>query len=313
MKILVTGATGFVGACLVRRLQQRGREVHVTVRKGSSTWRIRDILPRLVVHEGDLRDADRVRSIVTSVRPSAVCHLATQGGYAVQQDARTIFETNVFGTMNLLRACESTGFDSFVNTGSSSEYGMAARPMDELDRLEPRGDYAVSKAASTLFCTAEAIEKGLPVVTLRLFSPYGPWDDAKRMVPYVISSLLKGAAPRLSSPHHVRDYVYIEDVLDAYERAMTAPRSGTVFNIGSGVQHAIGEVVDRIEDAVQSGVAPVWGARGPQRSEPAVWAANIEKARTRLGWEPRTSLPEGIARTVAWFREHGRHYPEYTA
>jgi nucleoside-diphosphate-sugar epimerase len=313
MSVLITGATGFVGASLVRRCLDRGREVHVIVRAGANTWRIDDIRTRVRQHEGDLLDADRVRAIVAAVRPSAICHLATHGGFAAQQDTRAIFETNIFGTMNLLRACETTDFDCFVNTGSSSEYGIANRPMEESDRIEPRGDYAVSKATSTLFCTSEAVEKGLPVMTLRLFSPYGPWDDGRRMVPYVVSSLLRGEAPQLSSPRHVRDYVYIEDVLDAYERAMAAPLSGTVFNIGSGMQYTIGDVVDRIGAAVPGSVAPIWGARGPQRNEPAVWAANIEKARAQLGWEPRTSLPEGIARTVAWFRDHGHRYQEHQA
>jgi len=305
MKYLVTGATGFVGACLARRLVELEHEVHLFTRRDSNRWRIKSLVGKVTDHEVDLRDAAAVESCVADIRPTVIYHLATYGGFTDQRDSSAIIAANFLGTVHLLRACERVGFDCFVNTGSSSEYGLKSAPMEEGDILEPVGDYGVSKAAATMFCRSEALQKGVPVVTLRLFSPYGPWDDPKRFVPYVIKSLLTGESPRVSTPDSVRDYVYIDDVVDLYLRVGTLPPlSGEIVNVGSGVQSTLGQVASEVERLVGSGVASSWGAVPNRRSEPRSWVADIAKARMLLGWEPVTPLEMGLRRTVAWMRQH---------
>jgi nucleoside-diphosphate-sugar epimerase len=309
MRYLVTGATGFVGGALARRLVAMGREVHVFVRRGSDSWRLNDLANGVIRHEVDLRDALAVEQSISLIRPTVVYHLATYGGFASQHDTEAIFAANLTGTMNLLRACEKVGFDLFVNTGSSSEYGTKSAPMRESDLPEPIGDYGVSKVAATLFCRSEALQRGLPVVTLRLFSPYGPWDDPKRFIPYLIGSLLKGQSPRVSTPQSVRDWIYIDDVLDLYLRTDALRRlSGEVINVGSGVQSSLGEVAELAQGVVGTGVQVAWGAVASTRSEPASWVSDIGKAREQLGWQPTTSLTAGLERTVCWMREHLERY-----
>ena len=232
MRILVTGATGFVGACLCRRLLGLGHELHLFVRQTANIWRIADIAHQMVLHDVDLRDAQAVQRSVAAIRPERIFHLATYGGFSFQKEVAAIHAVNFLGTVNLLQACEKVGFEQFIHTGSSSEYGIKAEPMKETDLLEPLGDYAVSKAAATLFCRSEALLKGLPIVTLRVFSPYGPWDDPQRLIPYVIAALLKGNAPLLANPAAVRDYLFIDDVIDAYLAVMAAPLRG-----GENLQH----------------------------------------------------------------------------
>jgi nucleoside-diphosphate-sugar epimerase len=311
MKILVTGATGFVGACLARRLVQLGHEVHAVVRETSNLWRIADLAGDLQTHCCDLRNQDTVAALVGQVRPEAVCHLATYGGFSSQKESGTIFQTNFIGTMNLVHACEKTELSCFINTGSSSEYGLKDRPMKEDDLLEPLGDYGVTKAATTLFCRSEAIAKKLPMVTLRLFSPYGPWDDPKRLVPYVVSSLLQGRVPALSSPAFVRDYIYIEDVVDAYLAALQAVvNPGGIYNVGSGVQTSLGELVSCISELLPQ-PEPVWGKTDPQRVEPVCWVADKSRIASALGWGSSIALRHGLAKTVAWMREHSRFYGEF--
>lgn len=222
-KVLVTGATGFVGACLTRRLVDAGHEVHLCTRAESDRWRIADLLGDVREHEVNLRDRPSVEKAVRSIEPKIICHLATYGGFASQRESTAIYEVNLLGTVNLLRACEQTGFDLFINTGSSSEYGIKSQPMRESDLLEPIGDYGVSKAAASLFCSAEARETCLPIVTLRLFSPFGPWDDPKRLIPFVIKSFLRGEVPKLSTPASVRDYIFIDDVVDSYLHLIENP------------------------------------------------------------------------------------------
>ena len=184
--------------------------------------------------------------------------------------------------------------------------------MREDDLPEPVGDYGVTKVAATLFCQAEAMQKGLPVVTLRLFSPFGPWDDPHRLIPFAAARLLHGESPQLAAPDSVRDFVYIDDVIDCYLsliRDNVAVRSG-IFNIGSGVQSTTGQVVTQLEKLAGTGAKALWGERPSARPEPSVWVADVAKARNQLGWTPRTTLQEGLATTLMWMRENLQYYRE---
>ena len=197
--ILVTGASGFVGSRLVRRLVKTGADVHVFLRSSSDTRRLGDVPGHMERHGADLTDPSSLRTTVRRVRPRTVFHCASWGGHPGQTDAAAIFGTNLVGTFHLLAACEEAGFDRFVHIGSSSEYGMKTAPMSEEDEPAPVDAYGASKAGATLWCRAAAISRGLPIVTLRLFSPYGPWDDPARLSPRRPGPFSMGA-PRNSPP-----------------------------------------------------------------------------------------------------------------
>jgi nucleoside-diphosphate-sugar epimerase len=125
------------------------------------------------------------------IRPNIIFHSAAYGTSAVQNNTQKIFETNVTGTINLIQSCMDFSFDLFVNTGSSSEYGMKEAPMHESDILEPITDYGVSKAAGTLYGRSVAINRNLPIATLRLFSPFGPYEQGSRLIPSLILAALQ--------------------------------------------------------------------------------------------------------------------------
>ncbi len=308
MKVLVTGATGFVGACLVRRLVAQGYDVHILVRKHSNLWRLQDVMNHVHRYLVDLRDVEVLDKTVRKVKPDAVFHMATYGGFSFQTDREAIFDADFFGTVNLLQSCEKMGFDYFVNTGSSSEYGLKSMPMKENDVLCPIGDYGVAKAAATLFCQSEAIQKKLPIITARLFSPYGCWDDSKRFIPYCIKSLLRGEPVELAMPTAVRDYVFIEDVLDFYQMILEGKVHAGIYNIGSGQQVSIGEVAECI--AVSMGFLASFATLSvtPKRTESPCWVADISLAQA-TGWNPKTSLEQGIRKTILWMQEQLHLYP----
>lgn len=300
--ILVTGATGFVGSHIARRLAALGAEVHVFVRKTSHPRRLKDVASCLRTVIADVEDPAPVREAVRSIRPRTIFHCAAFGGHSREKDPEHAFRTNCAGTFHLLSACAETGFDRFLHTGSSSEYGPRTTPMTEEGAADPLTPYGASKAAATLWCRAMAVSKELPVVILRLFSPYGPMDDPDRLIPAAARAFLEGRSPELSSPEGVRDYVYIDDVVEAFLRAAVASGvSGEIINIGSGRQHSVREVVALLYRITGSGASPRWNAVPPRAGSP-VWIAEIRKAKRLLAWEPRVPLEEGLRRTVEWMK-----------
>ena len=174
-RVLVTGAAGFVGANLARRLLADGHTVHVLLRPGSDPWRLEDIRQHLEAHEADLADEETIVSHCARLQPEWIFHLAAYGAYASQVDARRMVRTNVLGTSNLVNAALRVGFEAFVNTGSSSEYGLKDHGPSETEAIEPNSYYAVTKASATMQCQSIARRRRAPIRTLRLYSVYGPY------------------------------------------------------------------------------------------------------------------------------------------
>jgi nucleoside-diphosphate-sugar epimerase len=302
-KVFITGATGFIGSNLARRYLEQGAEVFINLRKTSDTWRIKDFLPEVNSVPVDITDYEKLREAIKNVRPDIIFHTATYGGSAEQKITERIIETNITGTVNLVRSCRDTGVRLLVNTGTSSEYGIKKSAMKETSLLEPVNEYGVAKAAATLFCQTYAVTDKLPIVTLRLFSPYGRYEQKSRLIPSVILAALQKINPKVSSRQFVRDFIYIDDILDAYEAVTNLKNpSGKIFNIGSGQQHSVGDIVDIIVGHLGNEVTCELGVPQAWMNEPQVWQADIQKARAELRWEPEFSLDDGLAATIDWFK-----------
>lgn len=306
-RYLITGATGFVGANLARRLVAEGQEVHVLTRSTSNLWRLADVKPSLRLHTADITDKDALTALVATVKPDVVFHLANVGVYGgVHSAAAGLFSVNLLGTIKLLEACKHIQYRCFVNTGSSSEYGIKTKPMREGDPCDSANAYGVAKCAATMYARCVALEQGRPIVTLRLFSPFGPFDDRRRLIPYVISRALTNEELRLGNPSSVRDFIYIDDVVDAFLASVgrADKLTGEVLNVGSGYQTSIEYIVTTVLDLTGSRSRVTWRAREPRPWESPVWQASIQKIGRMLDWRPRHSVRAGLAKTVAWLREH---------
>lgn len=309
-RYLITGATGFIGSCLTRKLVELGHRVSILTRGKKLNWRLDDITSKITIYEFDLLDSG-LETIIAMIQPSVVYHLASYGSLPNEQNVDRMVDVNIKGLLNLIQAVKKIPIKLFINTGSSSEYGVKDTPMRETDLLEPNNDYGVSKASATLFCKEMASKNQLPIVTFRLFSPYGYREHKTRFVPYVIAKALTDSSMELSFPDYVRDFIFIEDVLDALLKApkMVIP-SGSVINIGSGKQHKLQDVVDIVMRLTRSRSKIHWNTKEKQerQAEPRRWEADISLAQSLLRWSPRHSLEQGLEKTIEWIRRNMQYY-----
>ena len=310
-RILLTGATGFIGANLARALVQGGAEAHALVRPRPDLWRIADLVPRLALHHADIDACEAMKEVVSQVLPEAIFHLAAPGGHPQGPGERAaMLRTVVLGTHNLLEAAATTAYRRFVHLCSSTVYGQRRQPLAETDPLEPASFRGAAKAAAALLCQQHARSQGRPIVVLRPFSVYGYWEAATRLVPTAILAALGEGEMRLTIPGLCRDLVFVPDVVEACLLALEADDlSGEAINLGSGQQWSNEAVVEWVRTLTGRRIHVQAGAYPAQAADSTHWVADIRAAKARLGWAPRHTLPEGLEKTIAWFRQHLDAYP----
>lgn len=290
-KILLTGASGFIGSHLLARLTAQGAEVHAVSRTPPSE-------PSAVRwHTLDLADSDAVDTIVGSLQPEIVYHLASHvfGSRDLGMILPT-FRSNLASTVNLLAAVERAGgCRRFVLTGSLEEPETEA---------PPASPYAAAKAAASAYARMFHALYGTPMVLARLFMVYGPaQQDLEKLVPYVSLALLGGREPQLSSGLRPVDWVYVEDVVEGLVRAGGTPGlEGQRVDLGSGRLETIRTVVEKLYEIAGAQTAPPFGTL-PERPMEQVRAADVARTRELLGWCPQTLLGDGLRATFDWYRQ----------
>ena len=303
--ILITGAKGFIGSNLLRRLICKGYETNIIVRTKDNCWRIEDILNKTNIFFEDLTNFKLINKIINKLKPKTIFHLAAYGAYEYQNEIEKIKKVNLDATINLINTCTEQGFNTFINTGSNSEYGLKKNPMKETDVLTPNSYYAVFKAASTLFCQYESISKKLPIISIRPFHVYGPYEEKTRLIPNLISSILFNRCPPLSNPENVRDMVYIEDAVNFYLSLTNENVDyGSIFNLGTGTQHSLKEIVDTTLALTESKIKITWNSMPSRKWDQIIWQADMSNTNKILGWTPENSLKTGLSKTIEWHKHY---------
>ncbi len=301
-RVVITGGTGFVGANLVRHLLAAGDEVHLLVRPGYLPWRIQEIAKDVTLHECVLSDASSADAVIQSIQPETCFHLAVYGAYPSQRDWHQMVRTNIEGTVNLLEACSRRGCEAFVNTGSSSEYGYKDHAPLEDELVEPNSSYAVTKVAATHFTRLHALSSSMRISTLRLYSAYGPFEEPSRLIPTLIVRGLAGELPPLVDPSIARDFVHVSDVSAAYVAAANEPmeEKGAVYNIGTGTQTSLLDIVTLVRRIFQIAAEPQWNSTPARGWDSNIWVAAPGKAQNALGWTPKIGLEQGLKELRTW-------------
>lgn len=301
-RILVTGAGGMVGANLCRRLVADGCTVGALVRTDGPPPRLEALAGRLALWKADLTDAAGVAAAVRACAPDIVFHLAATA-FNPPPTAAQHLAVNVLGTGNLLEAlaAERPGA-RIVHTGSVAQYG-GGNDLAETDPERPATLLGASKSCAATLLHAYGRLHGLHTVEIRLFTPYGPWERPGRLVPHTVLSALRNQPVALSGGDQERDFLYIDDAVDALVRAMAAPvPPQTVLNVCSGTPTTVGDLAARVLRLMGDPVPLRVGAHPRRPDEILRMSGDNRRARAMLGWAPATSLDDGLGRTIDWIK-----------
>jgi NAD dependent epimerase/dehydratase len=315
VKVLVTGAGGFIGSHLVERLLVEGYAVRAFVRYSSAADKRGNMryLPveanqAVELYTGDLRDAEAVRKAMQGVE--AVYHLGALIAipYSYQHPEET-FAVNVQGTLNVLQAMRQQDIPCGVIVSTSEVYGSAQYiPIDEKHPLQPQSPYSASKISAEAAALSFHRSFGTPVVVVRPFNTFGPRQSARAVIPTIISQALMGDAVRLGAVDTYRDYTLAADTASGLLAAARSKDAlGQVVNLGTGHMVQIGALAEQVIRLVGrqiSLVAAETDRMRPAKSEVSRLQSDNRLAKQLLGWEPRYTLDEGLQQTIAWIDAH---------
>jgi len=306
--VLITGIAGFIGSNLAKKLLDEG---HSVTGVDNLTAGTRDnVDPRAHLHVRDIREKD-LDELFKGV--DTVFHLAAKNClYDCLQDPVVTSDINTGGTVNVLEHARKAGVRKFIYADSSAVYEGVDEFPSRIERIAPISPYAVSKCAGAFFCKTYEKLFQMNITVLRYFNVYGPVQDWRRTIPPVMSAfiirLLQGQPPLIyGTGQKRRDFIYIDDVNDFHLLAMEDDRTnGHIYNVGSGTNASVLEILALIEERLQSGLQPIYREDLPGEAETTL--ADITRERA-LGWAPTTDLRSGLDKSILYLKEQIRTRP----
>jgi len=316
LKILVTGAGGFIASHLAEKLVQEGHSVRAFVRYNSrNSWGWLEESPfrnDMEIISGDIRDFDVVKKAVSSC--NTVFHLAALIGIPYSYVSPLAYvKTNVEGTYNVLQAARENGSTKVIHTSTSEIYGTAQYvPIDEAHPVNPQSPYSASKASADFLALSFYRSFELPVTVVRPFNTYGPRQSARAVIPTIIGQILEGKKKiLLGNLAPTRDLTYVEDTVSGFLAAYrTDEIIGETVNLGTGIDISIGDLAKQIASMMDKDIEI---GEDPQRIRPAKseverLLSNPNRMKRLTGWEAKTSLTEGLEKTIQWLSERRDFY-----
>jgi polyisoprenyl-phosphate glycosyltransferase len=309
--IVVFGAGGFIGSNLFRQITRIRNDVFAVTSKTFIPWRLEDINPNLVLH-CDITKKNYVERLFFEHPCRTIFDFAAYGAYSKQADVELIYKTNFLGFLNLVEVASQYSIKAFIHAGTSSEYGLNCSAPSEDDVLQPNSHYAVSKVGVAHMIKYYGILKEMPIVNLRYYSVYGPYEEPDRLIPQLIDKGIKGTFPPLVQPDISRDFIFVDDANYAALLAANADFitiRGESINIASDKKTTIREITSLIQKIFKISDKPQWGKMPNRRWDLIDWYGDSTKAKKLLRWKNLTSLKEGLIKTQEW--QHAYSYPLY--
>lgn len=297
-KVLITGATGFIGRHCLPSLLEAGYEVHAVSSKISASK-----LPNVCWHQADLLDREQVSRLIAEVRPTQLLHFAwftAPGEYWNSLESLRW----VRASLDLLQAFASYGGRRVVMAGTCAEYDWQyGYCSEQVTPLAPATLYGTCKHSLQIMLEASARQTGLSAAWARIFFLYGPYEHSDRFVPSVVCALLRGEPARCSHGNQIRDFLHVQDVADAFVALLDSNVLGAV-NVASGCPIALRDIIYKIaekidrKDLIQLGVLPV------SVHEPHLLVADVSRLTNEVGWLPKYNLDRGLEQTIAWWKSY---------
>ena len=301
-RVFITGASGFIGATIVRLLAEERVPTAVLMRPTSNPWRLGDTIRDVTVIEGTFHEPGSYAVALAEFAPDTVFHLAWHGVGRGHRDDPKHVRINVAGTVDLFHAAVRAGATSFIAAGSQAEYGTSSHRIVEGHPTQPNTLYGAAKLATLTLLEQLSAAHAVRLAWLRVFSAYGPGDDEGTLISSVIRRLLAGERPAVTSGTQLWDYLHVDDAAAAF---LAVARSGAngVFNVGAGIAPPLRDTIALVRDLIDPGLEVGFGEvpLGPSavmRLEP-----DVGRLRHATSWEPRISLEDGLRSTIAWHRE----------
>jgi len=300
VKVLLTGATGFIGSQLLRVLVDEGCDVSGVVRPGGDARRIEPWRSRIAVIEADLREAERLAAHVERLRPDLCLHLAwtTEPGQYLHSLENLAL---LGGSCRLALALARAGCRRLVGIGTCFEYDTAPGYLSEASPTGPRSLYAAAKLSLGALLQQLSPVTGMETAWVRLFYQYGPFEHERRLVPSVALALLEDRVAAVGAGTQVRDYLHVEDVARAIWAVARSGLTGVV-NVGSGQPVTVRQIVATLGALVGRPDRIAWGARPADPADPPFICANNARLVEATGWAPCYALEDGLRLTVDWWR-----------
>ena len=284
-KVLVTGGTGFFGKNLINRLERDGYSVSL--------------------FQGDLTREKEVKKIILKVKPMIIYHLGAIVDLSRDyKTARKCIDVNIKGTLNLLEALRRNVPSRFIYTSTEEIYGEGSPPYREDQLPKPPSPYAVSKIAAENLACIYARELGFSLFIFRVGTAYGPYQPETRLIPHMVIKALKNEDILLNSGRKKRDYIFIDDVIDALILAARKDIKGDsiIINLGGGIQYSLKELVHKIIALTDSKSKVVFGAFPDRVFEADEWLLDNQRAWKILSWKPRVSLRNGLIKMIHYYK-----------
>lgn len=315
-KVLITGAAGFIGSHLLQKLLDENFEVGIIKRSTSDIWRIKDLLGKVKIYDADICNFKEIEKAVFNFKPDVIVHLAYH--YALGPNPEEIVKlsnTNVIGTSNLLESSKMNRVKRFINTSTCSVYeDCGNNTLNENNNLKPINHYALTKIQAEQACTYYAENSDLEVVTLRIFPPYGPADNERRLIPFLVKSFLNKEKPKLTAGEQKWGFTYVSDIVDAYVKSILLPSlhlKHEIFNVGDEQVISIRDVVFKIKKMLDSDVEAGLGEILYRPGEPGFICADNTKIKRVLKWEPKVDINEGLKLTIDWYKTFFKSNDEF--